>query len=306
MAVVGTIGRATRTQAPFEGYQFEYETFGDPSQPALLLVMGLGAQMIYWPLGLVEQFVEAGFFVVRFDNRDCGKSTVTFGEPPKPSDFVKFRFTGNIESQYLLTDMADDAFAVLDHLEIERAHVAGASMGGMIVQTMAMTRPERVLTLTSIMSTTGHTKVGQASLSFGMKMLPLVKPVPKEQSVDVNVKVGRMLAGDHFDEAESRERAALAVKRGFHPKGRAFQTAAIMASGDRTQGLQNLKVPSLVIHGRKDRLIPISGGAATASAIPGCRYVVFDDMGHDLPRHRWPQVVAEVADLAAVAVRTTT
>ncbi len=294
-----------RTKAPFAGYEFEYETFGDVSQPPLLLVMGLGAQMVLWPDGLIEQLVEAGFFVIRFDNRDCGKSTITPGDPPSATEFIKVRVTGKApQSKYLLSDMSDDAFSVLDHLGIDRAHIVGASMGGMIVQSMAIAYPQRVLTMTSIMSTTGNPRVGQASLSFGFKMLPLLKPVPKDRAVETSVSMARSLSGAKFDEAEARARAVLSLERGFHPAGRSFQTAAIMASGDRTEALRHVKVPSLVIHGRMDRLVPISGGAATAAAIPGCRYVVFDDMGHDLPKHRWPQVTAEIADLGAVATRT--
>ncbi len=297
-------GRACRTTPPFAGYEFAYESFGDPLHEPLLLVMGLGAQMILWPEAFVEQLVHAGFFVVRFDNRDCGESTQTQGEPPSALDVLKVRFTKKPPaSKYLLSDMADDAFCVLDHLSIERAHIVGASMGGMIAQTMAIRHPERVVTLTSIMSTTGNLRVGQASLAFGAKILPLLRERDRSEAVATSIKVSRLLSGTHFDEREARQRAEHSVARGYWPAGRSFQTAAIMASGDRTDALRQLTVPSLVVHGRMDPLVPISGGAATAAAITGCRYVVFDDMGHDLPKHRWPQLVAEIADLARVASR---
>jgi pimeloyl-ACP methyl ester carboxylesterase len=301
---VSTIGRAQRTTEPFAGYEFEYETFGDPSHPALLLVMGLGAQMVFWPEGLIDQLVDARFFVIRFDNRDCGKSTYTDGDAPTTGDFLKARFTKSpIGAKYLLSDMADDAFAVLDHLQIERAHIVGASMGGMIVQSMAIAHPDRVLTMTSIMSTTGNLRVGQASLSFMAKFAPILRRNDPSRAVESGVDVAELTAGLKFDREAAKERAERALSRGYHPVGRMWQTAAIMASGDRTEGLRALTVPSLVIHGRRDPLVPISGGAATAAAIPGCRYVVFDDMGHDLPAHHWTQVVAEIADLALVASR---
>jgi pimeloyl-ACP methyl ester carboxylesterase len=279
------------------------ETNGDPTNPALLLVMGLSAQMYLWPDGLVDQLVDAGFFVIRFDNRDVGLSTKTTGRAPEIKDIAQLQFSRGrlgFKPPYLLADMAEDAFAVLDHLGIERAHIVGASMGGMIVQSMAIAAPHRVLSLTSIMSNTGDRRHGVASPRFLLQLGRLSgTATDRAQAIDNAIEVAKLTAGSYFDPIESRTTFTRLVSRSFHPEGGRFQIAAIGCSPDRTPGLRALRVPALVVHGSLDRLVPISGGRATAAALHGSRYVVFDDMGHDLPPHRWPELVSAIALVGA-------
>lgn len=200
-------------------------------------------------------------------------------------------------SQYLLSDMAADAVAVLDHLSIDRAHIVGASMGGMIVQTMAIERPERVASLTSIMSTTGAPTVGQAE---GDTLMQLMAPTPPERdaAIERTVTISRAISGPHFDEERSRRLAEFHFDRCFHPVGVAHQMAAIIASGDRTEALAGLDVPTVVVHGEVDPLVTISGGEATAEAIPGAELVRFAEMGHDMPEVLWPAIAAAIEGVA--------
>jgi pimeloyl-ACP methyl ester carboxylesterase len=289
-------------RAAANGIEIAYETLGDPSNPALLLVMGLGTQLIHWDLELCEMFAERGFHVIRFDNRDAGRST--YLDAPVPN--IKRAMAGlKIDAPYLLDDMADDAFGLLDHLGIEAAHVAGASMGGMIAQTMAIRRPERVLSLTSIMSTTGERWAGLPKLRAWGVVLRRA-PRDKDAAVEYFVRVFRLIGSKGFpsDEDRIRELAAEAYDRGHSPAGTGRQLAAIMASGDRTDRLRGLRVPTLVFHGRDDPLVPFRGGRATADAIPGARLVAIPGMGHDLPRQVWPQLVDAVAETAARASAT--
>jgi pimeloyl-ACP methyl ester carboxylesterase len=278
--------------------QLAYETRGDQSDTPLLLIMGLGAQMYLWPDELVEQFVAAGFYVIRFDNRDAGLSSETAGTPPSKATLVGLQVgLGTTEVPYLLADMADDAVAVLDHLGVTSAVVMGASMGGMIAQTLAIHSPRRVRALVSIMSTTGNRRVGRADPRFLLKMAKHIGR-PQVEAVEAAVSVGRLLAGSRFDEVQYRTMYARLFERSYRPDAVLWQMAAIAASADRTEDLKGLRTPTVVIHGALDRLIPISGGRATAAAIPGSRYMVFDDMGHDLPRGRWPDMVAAVQAVA--------
>jgi pimeloyl-ACP methyl ester carboxylesterase len=289
-------------KAAANGVELVYETIGDPSNPPLLLVMGLGTQLIHWDLELCEMFAERGFHVIRFDNRDAGRST--YIDAPVPN--VKRAMAGlRIDAPYLLDDMADDAFGLLDHLGIEAAHVAGASMGGMIAQTMAIRRPERVLSLTSIMSTTGERRAGRPKLRVWGVLLRRA-PRDKDAAVEYFVRVFRMIGSKGFpaDEDRIRAHAAEAYDRGHSPAGTGRQLAAIMASGDRTERLRELSVPTLVFHGRDDPLVPFRGGRATAAAIPGARLIAVPGMGHDLPREVWPQLVEAVAETAARASAT--
>ena len=206
------------------------------------------------------------------------------------------------DAPYLLEDMADDAFALLDHLDIEAAHVMGASMGGMIAQTMAIRRPERVLSLISIMSTTGERRAGRPKLRV-WSVLARRAPAGKDAYVEYFVRVFRMIGSKGFpvDEERVRELAAVSYERGHHPAGTGRQLAAIMASGDRTAQLGDLRVPTTVVHGRDDPLIPFRGGVATARAIPGAKLIAIPGMGHDLPREVWPQLVDAVAETAGRA-----
>jgi pimeloyl-ACP methyl ester carboxylesterase len=286
-------------RAPANGIEIAYETIGDPSDPALLLVMGLGMQLIHWDRELCEQLAERGFRVIRFDNRDAGRSTQI--DAPVPN-VVRAMAGLKIDAPYLLDDMADDAFGLLDHLGIEAAHVVGASMGGMIAQAMAIQRPERVLSLTSIMSTTGERRVGRPKLRV-WSVLTRRAPQEKDAYVEHFLRVFRMIGskGFPFDEDRFREVAAASYERGHQPAGTGRQLAAIMASGDRTDRLQELRLSTTVIHGRGDLLVPFRGGRATARAIPGARLIAVPGMGHDMPREVWPQLVDAIADTAARA-----
>lgn len=286
-------------RAPANGIEIVYETIGDPSDPPLLLVMGLGTQLIHWDRELCERFAERGFYVIRFDNRDSGRSTRI--EAPVPN-LVRAMLGFRIEAPYLLDDMAEDAFGLLDHLGLETAHVAGASMGGMIGQTMAIRRPERVLSLTSIMSTTGERRAGRPKLRVWGVLLRRA-PREKDAAVEYFVRVFRLIGSKGFpaDEDRVREHAAEAYDRGHTPAGTGRQLAAIIASGDRTERLKQLRLPVTVFHGRSDPLIPFRGARATADAIPDARLVAIPGMGHDLPRQVWPQLVDVVAETAARA-----
>jgi pimeloyl-ACP methyl ester carboxylesterase len=289
-------------RAPANGIEIVYETIGDPSNPPLLLVMGLGTQLIHWDVELCELFADRGLHVIRFDNRDAGRST--YIDAPVPN--LRRAMAGlRIDAPYLLDDMAEDAFGLLDHLGIEAAHVAGVSMGGMIAQTMAIRRPERVLSLTSIMSTTGERRVGRPKLRVWGVLLRRA-PSDKDAAVEYFVRVFRLIGSKGFPADEDRIRALAgeAYDRGHSPAGTGRQLAAIMASGDRTDRLRGLRVPTLVFHGRDDPLIPFRGGRATADAVPGARLIGIPGMGHDLPRQVWPQLVDAVVETAARASAT--
>ena len=270
------------------GIEITYQTLGDPSDPPLLLVMGLGMQLIHWDLELCEELAESGHYVIRFDNRDAGLSTKI--DAPVPP-IVRAMAGFHIDAPYLLTDMADDTFGLLDGLGIERAHVMGVSMGGMIGQTMAITHPERLLSLTSIMSTTGERRAGMPKLRV-WSLLMRRAPGDREAFQDYFVRMFRIIGSPGFpqDEPRVRELAAATFDRAHNPAGTARQLGAIMASGDRTPDLRRLRVPTTVIHGTDDPLIPFRGGVATARAIPGAELVAVPGMGHDLPREIWPKV----------------
>jgi pimeloyl-ACP methyl ester carboxylesterase len=269
------------------GIEIAYQTLGDPADPPLLLVMGLGMQLIHWDLELCEELADSGYHVIRFDNRDAGLSThIDAPVPPIVRAMAGFQ----IDSPYLLTDMADDTFGLLDGLGIERAHVMGVSMGGMIGQTMAITRPERLLSLTSIMSTTGERRAGMPKLRV-WSLLMRRAPSDREAFQDYFVRMFRIIGSPGFpqDEARVRELAAATLDRAHNPAGTARQLAAILASGDRTPALRRLQVPTTVIHGTDDPLVPFRGGVATARAIPGAELVAIPGMGHDMPREVWPR-----------------
>jgi pimeloyl-ACP methyl ester carboxylesterase len=286
-------------RAGVNGIEIVYETIGEPSNPPLLLVMGLGTQLIHWDLELCERFAERGFHVIRFDNRDAGRSTHINAPVP---NLMRAMAGLRIDAPYLLDDMADDAFGLLDHLGIEAAHVAGVSMGGMIAQTMAIRRPERVLSLTSIMSTTGERRAGRPKLRVWGVLLRKA-PRDRDAAVEYFVRVFRLIGSKGFavDEDRIRALAAEAYDRGHSSAGTGRQLAAIMASGDRTERLRELRLPTLVFHGDSDPLVPFRGGRATAEAVPGARLVAIPGMGHDLPREVWPRLVDAVAETTARA-----
>jgi pimeloyl-ACP methyl ester carboxylesterase len=276
-----------------------FETFGDPGDPAVLLVMGLGTQMIAWHHDFCAQLASRGYFVIRFDNRDCGRSTHMKGRPPT---LVQLLRRDRRAARYTLADMAGDGIGVLDHLGIERAHVVGASMGGMIAQTMAGRYPSRVLSLASIMSNTGALWSGQPA--FRLYPVLLTRPPgDKEGFVEHAATTFAKLGSAAFprDEEELRTMARLSYDRGLSAAGTGRQLAAIIASGDRREMLARLRVPTVVIHGTADRLVRPSGGRATARAIPGARLVLIEGMGHDLPPGAWPRILDAVAANAEAA-----
>ncbi|HEV2999716.1 MAG TPA: alpha/beta hydrolase [Solirubrobacteraceae bacterium] len=278
-----------------------YETFGDPGHEPMLLVMGLGTQMIAWRAEFCELLAERGFHVIRFDNRDIGRSTHLRGvRPPTP---LQLLLRDTRAATYTLDDMADDAAGLLDGLGIASAHVVGASMGGMIAQVLAGRHPSKVRTLTSIMSATGNRWKGQPAL----RVYPffLAKPPrTKEEAASRAVKLWRIVGSPGFerDEDDLRALAEESFERGGGDgSGTGRQLAAILASGDRTATLRNVRAPTLVIHGTADKLVRPSGGRATAKAIPGARLELVDGMGHDLPRGAWPRLVDLIAEHASAS-----
>jgi len=280
--------------------ELAYETFGDPAHPAMLLVMGLATQMLGWRTAFCEELAHRGFRVIRFDNRDVGRSTkFSSHRPPTVGQLVRRDASA---AAYTLADMADDGVGLLDCLGIDRAHVVGASMGGMIAQTIAFRHPERVLSLVSIMSNTGARWSGQPSLSTYSVVLKRA-PRDREGFVAHQMEVFARIGSPGFprDEDELREMAGASYDRGHDPAAAGRQLAAILASGDRTDDLGRIDVPTLVIHGTKDKLVAPSGGRATAKAIPGARLLTIDGMGHDLPRGAWPRIIEAIAENAARA-----
>ena len=271
-----------------------FETFGNPEDPALLLVMGLAMQMLGWHEDLCEELAGRGFFVIRYDNRDVGRSTRMTGAPPTTWQLIR---RDKRAATYQLTDMANDGVAILEHLGISKAHVVGASMGGMIAQTLVARHPDRALSLTSIMSNTGALWSGQPKLGLMSALLGKV-PTDREAYLDRVAKLFTMIGSPGYppDEAELRERAGMAYDRGINPAGSARQLAAIIASGDRSPMLASIHVPTLVIHGDADRLVAPSGGKATARAIPGARLLMLEGMGHDIPRALWPRLVDAIVE----------
>ena len=274
-----------------------WQQFGDDADPPLLMIMGLGAQMILWPDELCEMIAAQGFRVIRFDNRDSGRSTVL---ADAPTGTIPRALAGEIEpGSYSLSEMAGDAAGLLDALGIEAAHVVGSSLGGMVAQTLAIEHPDRVLSLASIMSTTGDRAVGHASPA-GIEALTSVPPPERNGFVESLVAARRKIGspGFPFDEDRARKTAELGFGRGFHPKGTVRQTIAIILSGDRTRHLREIGVPTVVIHGEDDPLIGVSGGRATAEAIPGSKLVVIEGMGHDLPAGVWERVSDAIVENA--------
>ena len=274
------------------GITLEYEVHGDGDP--LLLVMGLGGQLVAWPATFVAGLVDRGFKVITFDNRDIGLSTKIDAAPPTKTQSAMFSISRRFaKSAYLLSDMAKDAVGLLDALNIERAHVVGMSMGGMIAQTMAIEHPSRVRSLTSIMSTTGNPRVGRPKTSVLLRAGKLTRG-SKETFPERQAALFKLFSGSLYDELEIREVAKLSVERNFTPDGTARQMAAIMASPDRTPQLKKLNVPTLVVHGLEDGLVQPSGGYATTKAIPGARLLAFPDMGHNLPQARIPEILDEI------------
>ena len=267
----------------------EYETFGEPQSPPLLLIMGLGAQMISWEDDFCSQLAGRGFHVIRFDNRDSGLSTRM--EAAGPPDMAA-ALSGNPHPAYRLDDMAADAVGLLGALGIEAAHVVGASMGGYIAQLVAINHPDRVLSLTSIMSGP-NTAEGVPPTPEGAAVLMLKPPATREDRIELAMSIRRVLVGsaDPFDEAFERARATRAVDRAYYAVGTGRQLVAVIAAEPRLERLKKLRAPMLVIHGKDDVLVPVENGRMVAAAVPGARLLEIDGMGHDLPRRVWPQVL---------------
>jgi pimeloyl-ACP methyl ester carboxylesterase len=282
---------------PANGIELCYQEIGDPEGEPLLLIMGLATQMVAWDEGFCRMLAERGFRVIRFDNRDIGRSTILreAGVPSTVDWFTGRRST----AAYLLSDMGEDAFGLMEHLEIGSAHLVGASMGGMIAQTMAIEQPERVRSLLSMMSTTGNRRVGSPSLrSWGLLFAKF--PRGREEYVARAVRSLKVIGSRSYamDQDRVEQLASQMYDRGHSTAGIIRQMHAISASGDRTAALRELDVPTTVLHGSVDPLARPAAGRATAEAIPGARLRVIDGMGHDLPEELWPLFVEEITALA--------
>ena len=288
--------------AGVNGIELYYEVRGDDDGEPLLLVNGLGSQMISWDAELLDAFVDRGFRVITFDNRDVGLSTWIDTPDLKIGEAVAVAMNGGeVDAPYRLSDMAADAVGLLDILGIDSAHIAGSSMGGMIVQTIAIEHPTRVRTLTSIMSTTGEREVG---LPSGEAASTLVRPTPtnRDEAIEAHVESQRVIGTkEAFDEERARRRGAANYDRAFNPVGIGRQLIAVIASGPRVDGLRALDVPTLVIHGELDPLVGISGGRRTAELVRGATFVEIEGMGHDLPPNSWARIVDEITRHAAAA-----
>jgi pimeloyl-ACP methyl ester carboxylesterase len=287
-------------QARVGDIEIAFETFGRREDPPVLLVMGLATQMIGWPDDFCRELAGRGHFVVRFDNRDIGLSTHLHeaGTPELMSVFAGDRSS----VAYALTDLADDTVGLLDALGLDSVHLVGASMGGMVAQLAALRAPERVRTLTSIMSSTGDPSVGGPSdAALALLLTPAARD--RDGAVQRVVDTYRVIGspGFEFDESALRDRAGLSFDRAHDPAGVARQLAAVLTTPDRTRDLTSLPMPVLVVHGAEDQLVDVSGGRATAAAIPGAELLVVDGMGHDLPRAVWPRLIERMTALFARA-----
>jgi pimeloyl-ACP methyl ester carboxylesterase len=273
-----------------------YETFGDAGDPPVLLVMGLATQMIGWPDDFCAGLAARGHFVVRFDNRDIGLSTHLHSAGAADVLAVLAGDTSSVP--YALADLADDTVGLLDALGLDAVHVVGASMGGMIAQLVALRHPGRVRSLTSIMSTTGDPTVGGPS-EAALAVLLAPPAGDREGAVRRVVDTYRVIGspGFEFDESSVRDRAGLSFDRAYDPAGVARQLGAVLTTPDRTRDLEAVSVPTLVIHGSADTLVNVSGGRATAAAVPGAELLVVEGMGHDLPREVWPEITDRVCAL---------
>lgn len=273
------------------GMELEYDTFGSPEDPALLLIMGFTAQLTAWDERFCRILADGGRFVIRFDNRDCGLSTKLDGQVADVPAVMAAAFADEPAPAvpYTLSDMAADAIGLLDHLGIERAHIMGASMGGMIAQTVAIEHPTRVRSLISIMSQPGEVEVGQPTAEAAAAIFS-PPPTTRQEYIDSAPKWMVWQSKKYRDEAKVKENAARDFDRSFYPEGSVRQLAAIYASGRRTEMLKVLDTPTLIIHGRDDELITPSGGTRTAELVPGANLLLMADMGHDMPEQLWPVI----------------
>ena len=283
------------------GVDICWQTFGDPDAEPLLLVMGLGGPMTWWAPEFCQMLADRGFYVIRYDNRDTGRSTRVSGRINRRKIVASFAGM-KPKTPYSMQDMADDAFALLDHLHLDTAHVVGISMGGMIAQTMALSQPKRVLSLTSIMSSTGRRTVGWQDPS----LLPLLlanRDKSREHYVRTSERLWKLIGSPHYpDSTEAiRDRAGETWDRGISRAGVMRQMGAILTQQDRSRALRGLRIPSLVIHGTHDKMVHVSGGRATSQAIPGSELLLIPGMGHDVPRdlhETFVEAIRRVADRA--------
>ncbi len=285
--------------AATNGIELAYEAFGDPADPTVVLVMGLGAQLTGWDEAFCALLVARGHHVVRFDNRDIGRSTWIDTPDLDVAAALGSALAGDTTvAPYHLRDLADDVIGLLDHLGLDRVDVVGASMGGMIAQTLAIEHPTRVRSLTSIMSTTGEPTVGAPAPEL-LGVLLAERPHDLDASIAFSVDVSRAISHPaHFDEARALERATVDHERGLNRLGVARQLLAILCSGPRADGLARLDLPALVVHGRQDRLVDLSGGLRTAELVAGADLLAIDDMAHDLPVAHWPRIADAISAVA--------
>jgi proline iminopeptidase len=279
----------------------EYESLGDPQHPAVVLIMGLGMQLMAWPDLFCQQLVARGYRVLRFDNRDCGLSGRAPGK--KRANLLLAMAASAlglpVRTPYTLDDMAGDAIGLMDRLGIERAHIVGASMGGMIAQVLAAKFPQRVLSLTSIMSTSGNRKVSKPTKPARKVLLSRpTNPKDPESVIEYMVNMFGVIGSPGYPSSkeELRSRIGHSVRRAYEPAGTARQLLAIIASGDRRKLLHTIAVPTLVIHGADDPLVPIAAGRDTAQNIPGASLLVIEGMGHDFPEALMPRLAQAIAD----------
>ncbi|MDQ6648786.1 MAG: alpha/beta fold hydrolase [Actinomycetota bacterium] len=279
----------TSTVAKVNGISICYETFGPADGVPLLLVMGLGVQMIAWEDDFCRGLADRGYFAIRFDNRDVGESTHLHDAPP-PDVLAALHRKDMSSASYTLEDMADDSVGLLDELGIERAHLVGVSMGGMIAQTLAIRHPGRVASLTSVMSTPAPAIGPPTREAMAALMQPPAES--REQAIENSLRTADVIASPGFprDDASIRDRAGRSYDRGFDPMGVGRQLLAIHASGDRSSALTGVTVPTVVVHGLDDPLVGVDGGRATAAAVPGSELVLIEGMAHDLPPGVWPRL----------------
>jgi pimeloyl-ACP methyl ester carboxylesterase len=285
-------------KASANNIRIEYETFGDPSSPPILLIIGLGSQLIYWDEAFCRQLAEAGLYVIRFDNRDAGLSTKfdQAGVPDIMDVIGKLMNRQKVTPPYTIEDMAADAVGLLDALKIDKAHICGMSMGGMIAQALAIRYPGRVLSLTSIYSPTGNPHLPQPKPEV-MGLLLTPPPQEREPFIEFNLNVFRALTGPRFglDEEWVRQIMGRAFDRSFCPQGAARQLVAILTQANRRPALKGVRVPTLVIHGDADPLVSVEGGKDAAEAVPGAKLKIIEGMGHDLPHGEvWAQIAKDI------------
>jgi pimeloyl-ACP methyl ester carboxylesterase len=290
-----------RVQA--NGIEIEYETFGDPDGIPLLLIAGLGVQMLSWDEGFCELLASRGFRVIRFDNRDCGLST--YMDAAGPPDMAA-ALSGVSEPAYNLDDMAADAAGLLDSLGLPAAHVVGSSMGGFIAQLVAINHPDHVLSLTSIMSGPGGQDEVQPTPE-GQSVLLVNPPATREERIAQGMWIRKVLKGslDPWDDDFERARVSRSIDRAYYPNGTARQLIAILTAQSRLERLESMRVAALVIHGIEDILVPVENGRRVGAAVPGARLLEIEGMGHDLPERVWPVVVDAIAELARQTAATT-